>query len=88
MYQARYYKSDGSQGSEVSLPTALFDGVVNEPALHQVVKAYLSNQRQGTAAGKSRGQVRGGSRKPWRQKGTGRARQGGPGRSIGDVATR
>ena len=76
MYQARYYKTDGSAGTEVSLPRSLFDGVVNEAALHQVIKAYQANQRQGTAAGKSRGQVAGGSRKPWRQKGTGRARQG------------
>ena len=44
--------------------------------MHQVVKAYLSNQRQGTASAKSRGEVRGGGRKPWRQKGTGRARAG------------
>ena len=76
MYQARYFKADGSPGSEVSLPASLFDGVVNESALHQVIKAYQANQRQGTASAKSRGQVAGGSRKPWRQKGTGRARQG------------
>jgi large subunit ribosomal protein L4 len=44
--------------------------------MHQVVKAYLSNQRQGTGSAKTRSEVRGGSRKPWRQKGTGRARQG------------
>lgn len=44
--------------------------------MHQVVKAYLSNQRQGSASAKTRSDVRGGSRKPWRQKGTGRARQG------------
>jgi large subunit ribosomal protein L4 len=49
---------------------------VNEGVLHQVVKAYLANQRQGTAAGKNRSAVSGGARKPWRQKGTGRARQG------------
>lgn len=76
MYQARFYKADGSPGSEVSLPASLFDGVVNENALHQVIKAYQANQRQGTASAKSRGEVAGGSRKPWRQKGTGRARQG------------
>jgi len=76
MYQARYYKRDGSAGSQIPLPTSLFDGVVNESALHQVIKAQLANQRQGTAAAKSRGEVAGGSRKPWRQKGTGRARQG------------
>lgn len=76
MYKARYYKSDGAKGSEQQLPEWLFDGVVNEPALHQAVKVYLANQRQGTASAKSRGQVKGGSNKPWRQKGTGRARAG------------
>ena len=75
MYKARYYKADGAEGGEQNLPEWLFDGVVNEPVLHQVVKAYLANQRQGTAAAKTRSQVAGGSRKPWRQKGTGRARQ-------------
>ncbi|MGD2047788.1 MAG: 50S ribosomal protein L4 [Gemmatimonadota bacterium] len=76
MYKARYYKADGKKGRARALPEALFDGVVNDSVMHQVVKAYLSNQRQGTASAKSRGEVRGGSRKPWRQKGTGRARQG------------
>jgi large subunit ribosomal protein L4 len=76
MVKAPYFKIDGKKGRARQLPEALFDGVVNEPVLHQVVKAYLSNQRQGTAAGKNRAAVRGGSRKPWRQKGTGRARQG------------
>jgi large subunit ribosomal protein L4 len=76
MSKARYYKADGKKGRARELPAALFDGVVNEGVLHQVVKAYLSNQRQGTASGKNRSAVRGGSRKPWRQKGTGRARQG------------
>jgi large subunit ribosomal protein L4 len=76
MYKASYYKTDGEKGEARVLPAWLFDGVVNEGAIHQVVKAYLANQRQGTAAAKSRGQVAGGGRKPWRQKGTGRARQG------------
>ena len=76
MFKARYYKTDGKKGQNRSLPDVLFDGVVNDAVLHQVVKAYLANQRQGTHAAKSRGQVAGGSRKPWRQKGTGRARQG------------
>jgi large subunit ribosomal protein L4 len=76
MAKARYYKADGKKGKARELPEALFDGVVNEGVLHQVVKAYLANQRQGTASGKNRSAVRGGSRKPWRQKGTGRARQG------------
>jgi len=76
MYKARYYKADGKKGRARALPDSLFDGVVNEGVMHQVVKAYLANQRQGTSAAKSRGQVAGGSSKPWRQKGTGRARQG------------
>jgi large subunit ribosomal protein L4 len=76
MYKARYYKADGKKGRARALPDTLFDGVVNEGVLHQVVKAHLSNQRQGTGAAKSRSEVAGGSRKPWRQKGTGRARQG------------
>ncbi|HSH74994.1 MAG TPA: 50S ribosomal protein L4 [Longimicrobiales bacterium] len=76
MFKARYYKADGKKGRARALPDTLFDGVVHEGVMHQVVKAHLSNQRQGTAAAKSRGDVAGGSRKPWRQKGTGRARQG------------
>jgi large subunit ribosomal protein L4 len=76
MYKARYYKADGKAGRSRELPASLFDGVVNEGVLHLVVKAYLANQRQGTAAAKTRGQVSGGNSKPWRQKGTGRARQG------------
>ncbi|MDH3272591.1 MAG: 50S ribosomal protein L4 [Gemmatimonadota bacterium] len=76
MYKARYYKADGKKGKARALPDAVFDGVVNESVMHQVVKAYLNNQRQGTSAAKTRSEVRGGSRKPWRQKGTGRARQG------------
>lgn len=76
MYKARYYKADGKKGRARELPGVLFDGVVNEPVLHQVVTAHLANRRQGTASAKNRSAVRGGSRKPWRQKGTGRARQG------------
>jgi len=76
MFKARYYKADGKKGKARELPATIFDGTVNESAMHQVVKAYLSNQRQGTGSAKNRSAVRGGSRKPWRQKGTGRARQG------------
>jgi large subunit ribosomal protein L4 len=67
---------DGERTGERDLPESLFDGVVHEPAMWQTVKAYLANQRQGTASTKNRARVRGGGRKPWRQKGTGRARQG------------
>ena len=76
MFKARYYKADGKKGKARALPEAIFDGVVNEGVIHQAVKAYLNNQRQGTGSAKNRSAVRGGSRKPWRQKGTGRARQG------------
>lgn len=76
MYKARYYKVDGKKGRARALPDVLFDGVVNESVMHQVVSVYLSNQRQGTAAAKTRSEVSGGNSKPWRQKGTGRARQG------------
>ena len=54
----------------------MFDGTVNEDVLHQAVKVYLNNQRQGTAKTKGRSEVSGGNQKPWKQKGTGRARQG------------
>jgi large subunit ribosomal protein L4 len=76
MLTARYFNAAGEPAETFELPQDLFDGVVHEPALHQVIKAYLANQRQGTAATKTRGMVSGGKRKAWRQKGTGRARQG------------
>jgi large subunit ribosomal protein L4 len=76
MLKAKSYTAAGEPGDSVELPQDPFDGVVNEAALHQVIKAYLANQRQGNASTKSRGEVRGGGRKIWRQKGTGRARQG------------
>ncbi|MBM3958120.1 MAG: 50S ribosomal protein L4 [Gemmatimonadetes bacterium] len=76
MYKARYYKADGKKGKARALPDSLFDGVVNESVMHQAVQVYLANQRQGTSAAKTRAEVSGGNSKPWRQKGTGRARQG------------
>jgi large subunit ribosomal protein L4 len=76
MVKAQYYKPDGKKGRARALPESLFDGVIHEGVLHQVVTAYQANQRQGTGSAKNRSEVRGGSRKPWRQKGTGRARQG------------
>ncbi|MFQ5689367.1 MAG: 50S ribosomal protein L4 [Gemmatimonadota bacterium] len=62
--------------AKVELPAALFDGTVNEAVLHQVVTAIRAHGRQGTSATKTRQTIRGGGRKPWRQKGTGRARAG------------
>jgi large subunit ribosomal protein L4 len=61
---------------EVELPPEIFDAKVNMPLIHQVVVAQLAAARQGTHSTKTRGEVRGGGRKPYRQKGTGRARQG------------
>ncbi|MPZ73613.1 MAG: 50S ribosomal protein L4 [Nitriliruptorales bacterium] len=70
------HTSDGTTNGTVDLDDALFDAQVNVPAMHQVVVAQLAAARSGTSKTKSRGEVRGGGRKPWRQKGTGRARQG------------
>ena len=70
------FSSYGTKREAVALPTELFDGTVNMPVMHQAVKAYLANQRQGNAKTKTRGFVAGGNQKPWKQKGTGRARQG------------
>ncbi len=67
---------DGATSGEHDLPEVLFDGVIHQPAMWQTVKAYLANQRLGSASTKNRAAVRGGSNKPWRQKGTGRARHG------------
>jgi large subunit ribosomal protein L4 len=77
MIEAPHYSSAGAKRSGAfALPADYFDGTVNEPALHQAVKVYLNNQRQGTHMTKSRSFVSGGNQKPWKQKGTGRARQG------------
>jgi large subunit ribosomal protein L4 len=75
-FQATAYTAAGTERERVTLPEALFDGTVNMPVMHQAVKAYLANQRQGNASTKTRGLVVGGNQKPWKQKGTGRARQG------------
>ncbi|GAA1163349.1 50S ribosomal protein L4 [Ornithinimicrobium humiphilum] len=69
-------KPTGGEAGTVELPAELFDVQTNVPLIHQVVVAQLAAARQGTHATKTRGDVRGGGRKPYRQKGTGRARQG------------
>jgi large subunit ribosomal protein L4 len=66
----------GTKVGSVDLPAAWFDGKVNVGLMHEVVTAQLAAARQGTHKTKTRAEVRGGGRKPWRQKGTGRARQG------------
>lgn len=68
--------AEGSKSGTVDLPAEMFDTQVNIPLIHQVVVAQLAAARQGTHDTKSRGEVAGGGRKPYRQKGTGRARQG------------
>jgi large subunit ribosomal protein L4 len=67
---------EGSTSGTVDLPAELFDVTANIPLIHQVVVAQLAAARQGTHSTKTRGEVRGGGKKPYRQKGTGRARQG------------
>jgi large subunit ribosomal protein L4 len=74
--KAAAYTAGGTERERVDLPGELFDGTVNMPVMHQAVKAYLGNQRLGLAYTKTRGLVTGGNQKPWKQKGTGRARQG------------
>ncbi len=66
----------GKETGEITLSDAVFGAEVNATVLHTAVKAYLANQRQGTQSTLTRTEVSGGGRKPWRQKGTGRARQG------------
>jgi large subunit ribosomal protein L4 len=88
---AKIYAKDGSPKGSVDLPEELFGQPVNEHLMWMSVKRHLGNQRQGTAAVKNRALVSGGGKKPFRQKGTGRARQGsntsplmpGGGRSFG-----
>lgn len=75
--KAKAYSTTGkARAADFELPDSVFDGTVNESVLHQVIKAYRANRRQGTHSTKTRNTVRGGGRKPWRQKGTGRARAG------------
>src|SRR5690348_8030619 len=75
-FRANAYSARGTARDSIALPGELFDGTVNMPVMHQAVKAFLANQRQGNAATKIRKYVVGGNQKPWKQKGTGRARQG------------
>lgn len=70
------FNMEGEQVGEIELNDAIFGAEVNEPLVHQVVVMQLANRRAGTHKVKTRGEVAGGGRKPWRQKGTGRARHG------------
>ena len=76
MIEAPHFSAAGASKKAVTLPAALFDGKVNEDVLHRAVITYLANQRQGTHDTLTRSEVSGGNQKPWKQKGTGRARQG------------
>lgn len=73
---AAAFTAHGTPRERVALPATTFDGTVNLPVMHQAVKAQLANMRQGTHSTKTRGLVVGGNQKPWKQKGTGRARAG------------
>ena len=70
------FNKEGNQIGDIQLNDSVFGVEVNQYAMHQVVVALLANKRQGTQSAKTRSEVRGGGIKPWRQKGTGRARQG------------
>jgi len=70
------YKADGTKSGQITLKDSIFGIDINEAAMHQVVVAHLANKRQGTQSSLTRAEVRGGGAKPWRQKGTGRARAG------------
>lgn len=70
------YNLEGKVVDHIQLDTKLFDGKVNKVLLYEANKMYLANQRQGTVAAKTRAEISGGGPKPWRQKGTGRARVG------------
>ena len=76
MKTVKVYKHDGSEAGTVDLPDEIFGIEPSPTVIHQVVKAYLANQRQGNASTKTRSEVGVTKSKPWRQKGTGRARSG------------
>ncbi|MBQ9976081.1 MAG: 50S ribosomal protein L4 [Clostridia bacterium] len=76
MPNVKVYDMTGKETGEIALSDVLFAAEVNAAVLHSAVRTYLMNQRQGTQSTLTRAEVSGGGRKPWRQKGTGRARQG------------
>ena len=77
MAKTALYNMEGAAIGEIELSDAIFASPINEAAMHLVVRAYLAAQRQGTQSAKTRGEVRGGGRKIYRQKGTGNARHHG-----------
>ena len=76
MAKVKVYNLQANVVGEMNLPKDLFEVEYNEPLIHEVVVAYNANQRQGTKSALTRSEVRGHAKKPWRQKGTGRARHG------------
>ena len=76
MAKAKLHAADGAFKSDIDLPASHFEAPVSEGAMFNVVDVYMGNQRQGTHKTKNRSEVSGGGKKPWKQKGTGRARQG------------
>ena len=75
MLEAKHVTAAAKPKGSYALPEH-FDGTVNETVVYHVIRAHMNNQRHGTHKAKTRGEVSGGNQKPWRQKGTGRARQG------------
>ena len=76
MAKAKLHAADGAYKAEFELPASHFEQAISKAAMFQAVDTFLGNQRQGTHKTKNRSEVSGGGRKPWKQKGTGRARQG------------
>lgn len=74
--QTKVFNLEGQEVGKITVADSVFKAPVNEALVHQAVVSYLANQRQGTKSTLTRAEVAGGGRKPWRQKGTGRARQG------------
>ncbi|MCL2845658.1 MAG: 50S ribosomal protein L4 [Chitinivibrionia bacterium] len=74
--KAKLYAANGTAKGSIDLPESIFGVEPNNALLHSVIVGYLANQRQGTAKTKTRAEVSGGGKKPWKQKGTGRARAG------------
>lgn len=76
MVEMSVHTIDGEKIDEIELNDNLFNAKINKHVVHQIVKRYLASKRRGTASAKNRSEVSGGGKKPWRQKGTGRARAG------------
>lgn len=74
--EANIYNTNGEKTGKMNLPENIFGAKINIPLMHEVVKWYLANSRQGTHSAKTRAEVSGSGKKPWKQKGTGRARAG------------